>query len=190
MSIARIEELIERLDNLRRTHISSVAYASGLNLRQLEALIFLAKCNRYSDTPLGLTEYLGLTKGTVSQTVITLEEKEFLKKIPDTKDKRVVHLQLTKKGKRVVEKCVNESPLAALEGLESSNTITKSVQESLTSLLIILQRANSSQTFGACETCRHYRKFELGNKHQCGLTLEPLTAEESLKICREHIANE
>lgn len=186
MSIVRIEELIERLDNLRRTHIRGVAYASGLNLRQLEALIYLARCNRYSDTPLGLTEYLGLTKGTVSQTVITLEDKGFLKKTPDTSDKRVVHLQLTKKGKRVVEKCVNESPLASLEELDSFDKITNPVQENLTSLLTILQRANSSQTFGACETCRHYRKFEFGSQHQCGLTLEPLTSEESLKICREH----
>ena len=38
-------------------------------------LFYLNQANRFSNTPQALTEYLGLTKGTVSQTVLVLESR-------------------------------------------------------------------------------------------------------------------
>ncbi len=186
----KIEELIERLDNLRRRHVRDYAYSCQLNLRQFEALVYLSKCNRYSDTPLALADYLGLTKGTVSQTVIALEEKGLLEKNPDPDDKRVVHLKLTSTGRRTVEKCLKDSPIS--KGVEQSSQANdaEEIAEQLENLLTALQRANSFKTFGVCRTCSHFRVNGLGSKHQCGLTLEPLTEKESLKICREHTVNE
>lgn len=182
----KIEELIERLDNLRRRYVRDYAYSCQLNLRQFEALVYLSKCNHYSDTPLALTDYLGLTKGTVSQTVIALEEKGLLEKSIDPSDKRVVHLKLTPVGRRTVEKCLKDSPIS--KGVEQSSQEdgAEQIAEQLENLLVTLQRANSFKTFGVCRTCSHFRASGLGVKHQCGLTLEPLTEKESLKICREH----
>jgi DNA-binding MarR family transcriptional regulator len=53
--------------------------AHGLQPVQLEVLNYLSSCNRYSDTPMAVTEYLGQTKGTVSQTIKTLEKKRISK---------------------------------------------------------------------------------------------------------------
>lgn len=81
---------LERLGHLYRSHLREFAYSEGLNLSQVESLIYLARCNRYSNTPLALAEYFGLTKGTVSQTVISLEKKKLLDKMIDQSDRRVV----------------------------------------------------------------------------------------------------
>ncbi|MFN2812475.1 MarR family winged helix-turn-helix transcriptional regulator, partial [Escherichia coli] len=70
---------------------------------QLSALHYLARCNRYSDTPLGVTEYLGLTKGTVSQSLKVLEGRGLISKLPDARDRRSVHLRLTDAGRALIE---------------------------------------------------------------------------------------
>lgn len=179
----KIESLLDRLDHLHRSYQRDFAYAEGLNLRQLEALLFLASCNKYSDTPLAMSEYLGLTKGTVSQTIISLESKKLLRKKGDPNDGRVVHLHLTEKGEKLVRECI--------EGSDRATALSKSadlegLEESLTELLRDIQHANGHRTFGACHTCKFFRKKGLGQHHQCGLTLEPLYTKESLQICREH----
>ena len=179
----KIESLLDRLDHLHRSYQRDFAYAVGLNLRQLEALLFLANCNKYSDTPLAMSEYLGLTKGTVSQTIISLESKKLLRKKGDQNDGRIVHLQLTAKGQKLVKECTESSDRAkAFSGSADLETI----EESLTELLREIQHANGHRTFGACHTCKFFREKGLGLHHQCGLTLEPLYTKESLQICREH----
>ena len=72
------------------------------NLFSWRVLHYLSVCNRYSDTPMAVTEYLGQTKGTVSQTLKVLEKKALLFKEPDKDDKRVMHLKLTEQGQAAV----------------------------------------------------------------------------------------
>lgn len=179
----KIESLLDRLDHLHRSYQRDFAYAEGLNLRQLEALLFLSNCNKYSDTPLALSEYLGLTKGTISQTVISLEEKKLLRKKGDPNDGRIVHLQLTARGQKLVRECIEGSDRAIALG---KSTDLAGIEGSLTELLREIQHANGHRTFGACHTCKFFRRKGLGQHHQCGLTLEPLYTKESLQICREH----
>lgn len=179
----KIEALFDRLDHLHRSYQRDFAYAKGLNLRQLEALFFLFSCNKYSNTPLAMSEYLGLTKGTVSQTIISLANKNFLLKKRDPDDGRVVHLQLTERGQRIVEECREGSVRAKALGSISE---LEGFKESLIELLQNIQSANGNRTFGACHTCKFFRRKGLGPHHQCGLTLEPLLTRESLQICREH----
>jgi len=180
----KIESILDRLGHLHRAYQRDFAYANGLNLRQLEALLFLSNCNKYSDTPLALSEYLGLTKGTISQTVISLEEKKLVQKKTDPKDRRLVHLHLTPKGLQLVRKCTEGSDRA--KALNTSSDLDE-IEDRLTELLREIQHANGYRTFGACHTCKFFRPKGLGQHHQCGLTLEPLYVKESLRICREHI---
>ena len=70
----------------------------GLQPVQFDALQYLMQCNHYSDTPMAVTEFLGQTKGTVSQTLNVLVRKGFIAKTMDQEDKRVVHLSVTSKG--------------------------------------------------------------------------------------------
>jgi DNA-binding MarR family transcriptional regulator len=63
--------LIDRLDRLTRSG-GSIA---ELNPAQWEALRYLSRANRFSRTPAALAGYVGSTRGTISQTLIALEQK-------------------------------------------------------------------------------------------------------------------
>lgn len=188
MKSPEVLQILDRLEQLQRSYLREFSYRVGLNLRQLEALIYLSKCNRYSRTPVALSEYLGLTKGTVSQTVLSLETKRLLTKTADSKDARLVHLLLTRKGERLLEQCAEEAPLE--KALSQNADMTETLGRQLRTLLAEVQRANHSKTFGACYSCAYFRRHGLGSTHQCGLTGEPLLDHESLKICREHTMDE
>lgn len=176
--------ILDRISHLHHAYLREFSYRVGLNLRQLECLVYLHACNRYSNTPLALTEYLGLTKGTVSQTILSLEDKGLLKKKSDSNDGRIVHLKLTRKAEKLLERCAHDSPLK--KAFSNNSKLSSSLTESLSAILIEVQRTNNSKTFGACYSCNYFRRNGLGTTHQCGLTKEPLSEQESLKICREH----
>lgn len=162
-----------------RADLREVGTRHGLKLAQVEALTYLAMANRYSDTPIGLTEYLGVTKGTVSQTLIALEKKGFVDKVPDERDRRIVHCHLTAAGKAVAREAM---PAGALRQLDDDSCAEAAA--ALRTLLGQVQRANEGRAFGVCETCAHFRREARG--FRCGLTHEPLTRPESLQLCREH----
>ena len=94
----RAHELIERMANLLRAEARRVD--GQLQPVHLQALAYLARCNRYSDTAGALTEYLGLTKGTVSQTLNVLEREGLIAREEDPADRRRVRLRLTPAGRR------------------------------------------------------------------------------------------
>ena len=96
MNQTNLYPLIERIGNLLRTELRKSGHDLGLQPVHLEALHFLSICNRYSDTPMAVTDYLGATKGTVSQTLKVLETKGYLTKVVDVKDRRVQHLKVSK----------------------------------------------------------------------------------------------
>ena len=81
--------LIERLANLLRQETRLEGQSLGLQPIQQEALYYLSTCNRYSDTTLAVTEFLGLTKGTVSQSLKILESKALISKV---KDLSLIHI--------------------------------------------------------------------------------------------------
>jgi DNA-binding MarR family transcriptional regulator len=183
MSVADAHDLLERLCNLLRTELRAVGYEYGLQPVQLEALIFLCRCNRYSDTPQAVTEFLGLTKGTVSQTLKVLVQKGFLRKQGDVADKRLVHLKPMARGRQLVARATPAESLAGgfseLSGPEAGETVAV-----LRRLLRTTQQANGQRSFATCHSCRFNRKEGAG--HLCGLTLEPLSDQDILLLCREH----
>jgi len=182
---AKIASLIERLGNLLRAEERASGSGAGLLPVHVQMLSYLSVCNRYSDTPAAVTDFVGATKGTSSQSIAVLERKGFLRKRPDSEDGRVIHLDLTAKGKRFVENNFPPPEFGEAVG-EMKVGDGQSLARLLTSLLVALQRKNRGRMFGVCHTCRHFRRDGLPGSHQCGLTLEPLTEDESMKICREH----
>ncbi len=80
----RISALLERIGRLLTTE----AHAEGLLPVHWETLRYLQRANRFSQSAAALTAYLGLTKGTVSQTLGTLDNKGLIKKNVDRRDRR------------------------------------------------------------------------------------------------------
>lgn len=184
MESQRIATLIERLGNLLRSEDRFSGRDCGLQPIHVQILRYLTLCNRYSDSPAGVTEFLGATKGTTSQSINVLERKGYLKKRPDKEDGRRVHLLLTLKAERYLAKEFPPEDFA-----EALGRMTPEDQKKLSSLLnelLVLLQSQSGGAFGVCHTCRFFKRNGLGDSHQCGLTKEPLTDQESLLICREH----
>ena len=179
----RLYSAIERIANFLRNEERLLGNEYGLLPIHIQVLHYLSQCNRYSDTPAAVTEYLGQTKGTVSQSLLVLEQKGFIEKRSDRTDRRVVHLSLTRSGERVVRKVIPPPLLAHAIGNLSANQ-KRQLEENLTQLLRGLQREADSRSFGVCRTCRFFQRE--GKNFRCGLTLEPLKQIETSKICREH----
>ena len=176
-------DLIERLGNLVRANVRAVCNEYGVRPVQLETLRFLTQCNRYSDTPQAVAEFLRLTKGTVSQTLKILEQKGLLRKRADTQDRRLVHLNPTAKGRRLVERAVPAASVALGVGKLSISDNQVAV-DALRALLRSVQMANKLKTFAPCQTCRFIEKRDSG--YFCTLTHEPLSEQDVGLLCREH----
>lgn len=170
--------LIERLDRLARKGDGT----AELNPAQWEALRYIARANRFSRNPAALANYLGSTRGTVSQTLIALEQKGFIARHPSARDRRSIDLALTPKG----EAALSDDPIQQLATDIAAATGT-SAGDLATTLRATLGHAiarNDGKPFGACHTCRH---FEWGAKggHHCALLNEPLSEDDSQLICVE-----
>ena len=81
---------LERLARVMRAR----EHEDGLNPAQWEALRFLGRANRFSDSPGALTRYLGATKGTISQTLMALERKGYISKAARLGGRKSVRLAL------------------------------------------------------------------------------------------------
>lgn len=187
MNILQTQQLLERLASLLRTEGRNLLLQHGLQPVQFEALQYLSICNRYSDTPMGVTDYLGQTKGSVSQTLKVLEKKGLIEKIPDKTDKRVTHMSVTEAGRNLVN-IIPPSQLLERANKQFTNKNSESIDESLRSLLKSMQHANNFKTFGQCATCIHNITDPSGG-HVCGLTKEALSSGDIELICREHEPN-
>lgn len=175
----RLHQLLERLQSVFRESLRDVAGTHGLKLVQLEALIYLAGANRYSDVPGALAEYLGVTKGTVSQTVLALERQGLIEKHPDPKDRRVVHCRPTAAGAKLARGATPAPLLSRLPATEAEAQV-----QALEGLLRALQTERGFRPFGVCRTCVHHEPTGTGAR--CGLTGEALAPDETSRLCREH----
>ena len=176
----RIAALIERIGRLLRTD----AHAGGLLPVQWEALRYLDRANRFSRTPAALTAYLGLTKGTVSQTLNALEAKGLVVKRVDPGDRRSRSLSLSLAGRALL----GRDPLA--QTVEATRTLSgpqrAELARGLESILSSRLDARQRKPFGQCRDCRYFaRRHPGGAPHYCRLLDEPLAAEEQDLICHE-----
>jgi DNA-binding MarR family transcriptional regulator len=175
---------LERLARLRRAAVFGI----GLNRAQWEALRFLARANRFSNSPGALTRYLGATKGTISQTVKALERKKLIEKSERPGEKRSVVLRLTPTGTEMMA----QDPWSALArscdalGGKTRRRMDRGLAEMLAQE--VTRRLGPS--FGSCTSCRFWRadarSDDARGPHLCMLFDEPLSATEASQICIAH----
>lgn len=179
-----LHSLLERIGTLLRAEARSLEREQGLQAVHLRILAYVDACNRYSDTPSAVTEYLGVTKGTASQSIARLEEKGLIRKSPDPDDGRVVRLAVTKKGSALLDRTVpGQTFMRAARRMSAVDRLR--LTGLLRGFLRNLQTAHGSRSFGVCRTCCFHVK-EGRRSYRCGLTNEPLSHEEVDLLCREH----
>ena len=177
-------DLSERLGTLTRARLRQAGLAHGLQTIHLQVLMYLGQANRLSNTPQATTEYLGLTKGTVSQSILVLARKRLITRQTDERDGRVVRLVLTERAQILLKEI---SPLNVWrEALQSASPArVSSAMQVLRQVLASLQTQSAQRTFGVCATCRHNQR--LGPRsYFCALIQEKLSSPEVRLICRVH----
>ena len=177
-------DLSERLGTLTRARLRQAGLAHGLQTIHLQVLMYLGQANRLSNTPQATTEYLGLTKGTVSQSILVLARKRLITRQTDERDGRVVRLVLTERAQILLKEI---SPLNVWrEALQSASPArVSSAMQVLRQVLASLQTQSAQRTFGVCATCRHNQR--LGPRsYFCALIQEKLSSPEVRLICRAH----
>jgi MarR family transcriptional repressor of emrRAB len=175
-------ELVERLGNLMRTELRKTGADESMQPVHLQALIYISKANRYSNTPQALADYLGLTKGTVSQTLLLLDRRGLIERFEDDIDRRVVRLRLSSSGERLL----NESQPALAWQNATRNISPNRIRNATSALreaLITLQEDNEGTTFGACQSCTWCQKLSQ-RIYRCGRMGDRLSGPETRKICR------
>jgi DNA-binding MarR family transcriptional regulator len=183
-NIILLLEQVERLGTQARARVRRAGAEHGLQPVHLQALMFLREANRYSNTPQALTEYLGLTKGTVSQSLLLLQRKGLIDRYADTGDKRLIRLELTAAGELLLKgmRFMAEWGRAA-RGINPARIKTAAFV--LRETLQKFQAKQEIKTFGVCNTCRHCRRVTQ-RTYLCGLTGDKLRVGETHLICREH----
>jgi DNA-binding MarR family transcriptional regulator len=175
--------LLERLGVLVHQSVRDDAARHGLLPIHALVLGYLARANRYSDLPIAIAEYFGITRGTVSQSLAVLEDRGLLLKQPDPRHGKRVHLRLTRAGRAVLDGSWAQRIERELASLPSGAVVQEDL---LRGVLATLQRQNGQRPFGVCSGCAHFLREP--RRARCGLTGEPLAAEQTVKICREWTA--
>lgn len=170
--------LIERLDRLARKGDG----LAELNPAQWEALRYIARANRFSRNPAALADYLGSTRGTVSQTLIALEQKGFVERRPSERDRRSIDLALTPRG----EAALRDDPIQRLAAdiAAATGAGAGDLADTLRAILGHAIARNDGKPFGVCHTCRHFQWGAKGG-HHCALLNAALSEEDSQQICVE-----
>lgn len=170
-----IRELINRLARLEATS----AWQGDLNPAQRAVLSYLARANRFSRSPSHVAEYLGSTRGTVSQTFKSLVQKGYVIEQRSQTDKRAIRFDLTGKGARATD----EPKLMSQAISKMDKRTTDGLIAFLESLLLSLLKENGGRAFGICSQCRHFASRKNGG--HCTLLSEDLSLAEASKICHE-----
>jgi DNA-binding MarR family transcriptional regulator len=178
----RAARLIERLGRL----IRAGHHAAGLNPAQAEALRYLARANRFSRTPAALAEYLGSTRGTVSQTLMALEAKGLIRRQTNARDGRSVVFALTEAGSGILGSGPDLELAAAIDRAGVATGLAHDLEAGLRAAIA----ERGGRAFGACHTCRHFRRNRRAGAapHHCALLDEPLSESDQELICAEQTA--
>ena len=173
----RIRALINRIARIDAAY----SWEGDLNPVQRAALEYLLQSNRFSRAPSHVAEYLGTTRGTMSQTLKVLARKGYISEESSISDRRSISYKPTDTGRAAMSA---PNPIAAaFEALPSGEQT-----ELETALRHGLQQAlqvNGGQSFGLCNTCGHYDPQ--GKNGFCKLLSVSLSEGENTKICVEHL---
>ncbi len=175
---SRPSDLRAKIDRVARL-TATEDRMGGLNPAQAAALDYLGRANRFSRAPSHVADYLGATRGTVSQTLKALERKGLIAASSNPGDRRSLIYDLTPEGARIAER--NRDAEAALDGLAEADRLA--LDRGLRSAMQALLAAQGGRAFGVCGLCR-YHEFD-GKVRHCALLDEALAAPEAAQICHE-----
>jgi len=181
MNSRAIAELVLHLGRIA----SGEGLVEGLTAAQWAALRYFAQANRFSRTPSAFAAFHGTTRGTVSQTIKSLEMQGYLARMRSEVDRRSVRLVLTDKAKAILANDVFESLVRAADALPPG--VQGQFASALQRMLGQVAQERGKPPFGTCTSCQHLESDGCSREGQtpyaCGFTSEPLLVEELDGVC-------
>ncbi|KGJ05354.1 transcriptional regulator, MarR family [Paracoccus halophilus] len=174
----RIRLLINRHARLD----AALMRSAQLNAVQVVALEYLANANRFSRSPSHVADYLGTTRGTMSQTLKSLEAKGLVSEERLADDRRSIRYRLTEAGRAALraanaDRCadtgMNDADQAMLERLLARSLADRVAR-------------TGTKMFGICRECRHHELRQNGQRY-CHLLNVVLAEEEAEQLCHEQV---
>ncbi len=172
----KIRALMNRLARLD----NASSWSGDLNPVQRSALEYLRDANRFSRSPSHVAEFLGTTRGTMSQTLKALLRKGFVEEVRSEIDKRSISYALTRVGSAVLD----EEGIIALALTKLNDQDAVELESGLHLALRQALKLNGGKSFGQCNTCR-YHDTTTGAPY-CQLLSLRLSTDDGGKICVEH----
>ena len=178
---------LERNSQVFKTLLWGKSKTYNLSPIQIQLLIFIEYHSEEKTTISYLSQEFNLAKPTISDTIKTLEQKQFIKKIVDKNDSRSYRIKLTQTGKNIVletESFVN--PLAEI--IANSNQNDKLVLwESITNIIQQLNELKIISVQRTCFNCKFYS--DNNNISFCNLLNQNLKTEDIRIDCEEFELN-
>lgn len=103
------EELVEMLFKISRLMKEKMSYTNNivhLSILQIQALFFLNKNKKASMSD--IAEYFHIELSSATSLLNKLYDQDFVKRLEDEKDRRLVIITLTSKGKELLERAMLE----------------------------------------------------------------------------------
>ena len=178
---------LDRISQVFKTLLLGKSKTYNLSPIQIQLLIFIEYHSEEKTTISYLSQEFNLAKPTISDTIKTLEQKQFIKKIVDKNDSRSYRIKLTQTGKNIVletESFVN--PLAEI--IANSNQNDKLVLwESITNIIQQLNELKIISVQRTCFNCKFYS--DNNNISFCNLLNQNLKTEDIRIDCEEFELN-
>jgi DNA-binding MarR family transcriptional regulator len=182
-------KLSERVVAELIAQLGRIAYGEGLvgglTPAQWTVLRYFARANRFSRTVSAFAEFHATTRGTASQTVKCLVNRDYLVRKRSQRDARSARIDLTDKGTATLADDPFEALVRAARNL--SPTTRLSLGGTLQRMLGHVVQERGRCHFGMCPGCEHLRgdgsSIEGKPPYECGLVGEPLEEAEIGQLC-------
>lgn len=178
---------LDRISQVFKTLLWEKSKTYNLSPIQIQLLIFIEYHSEEKTTISYLSQEFNLSKPTISETIKTLEQKQFIKKIVDKKDTRSYRIELTQNGKNIVLETENfVNPLTEI--ITNSKQNDKLVLwENITTIILQLNELKIISVQRTCFKCKFYS--ENNNKSFCNLLNQNLKTEDIRIDCEEFEIN-
>jgi len=178
---------LDRISQVFKTLLWEKSKTYNLSPIQIQLLIFIEYHSEEKTTISYLSQEFNLSKPTISETIKTLEQKQFIKKIVDKKDTRSYRIELTQNGKNIVLETENfVNPLTEI--ITNSRENDKLVLwENISNIIQQLNELKIISVQRTCFKCKFYS--ESNNKSFCNLLNQNLKTEDIRIDCEEFEIN-
>lgn len=183
----KIVYLLERISQVFRVLQWELAKERKLTPLQIQILLFLKNREKKYRVASRISDELGLTKATLSESVSALEKKKLIKKLISKDDRRFTTLSLTKSGKKVVKELFSvddlfERYVHKFNDIEKDNSL-----RFLVNIISLLYFDGYIRVARICCTCRHFQRATMsGRVYYCNLMSRELKIEDINLKCASY----